>query len=196
MKIKLTMIILLIISIMVSLWLAKELVQTKQNYNRVKQSFADSGKELIQFRTRNGKLASQLDVLQFRNAEINKIFPEIIAEIKNLKIKNRLATQFSETIIQNQIEISTELQDTIIEDSIKVQVFDYKDEFYKIKGQIESDSINLQITSSDSIIQVVYKGSRNRPWLWILSKRKLEQVIYSKNPNSEIQYSRVIEIVK
>ncbi len=181
---------------MVSLWLAKGLVQAKQNYKRVNQSFADSKKELVHFKTINGKLAAKVDVLQFRNTEIKKIYPEILEEIKNLKIKSRLATQFSETVLHNQIEISAELKDSLRDDSVKVQSFDYKDEFYEVKGQILSDSIHLNINSCDSIIQVVYKGKRNRPWLWFFSKRNLEQVIYSKNPNSEIQYSRIIEIVK
>jgi len=177
-------------------WLARELLQSKQNYKRVNQSFADSNKELIHFRTINGNLAAKVDVLQFRNNEIKIIYPEILEELKNLRIKSRLVKVFSETVLQSQIIISTKLKDTLIEDSIKVQSFEYADEFYNVKGQILRDSIHLNINSSDSIIQVVYKGRRKRPWLWILSKRQLEQVIYSKNTKSKIQYSRIIEIVK
>jgi len=181
---------------MVSIWLAKELVQTKHNYNRINQSFADSKKELINFKAVNGKLATKVDVLQFRNTEIENIYPKILEELKNLRIKNRMATQFSETIMEHELAISTDLKDSIIEDSIKVQNFDYKDEYYEVKGQIINDSIHLNINSCDSIIQVVYKGKRKRPWLWIFSKRQLEQVIYSKNPNSKISYSRIIQITK
>ena len=196
MRFKIIMSLLLIISIMVSIWLAKELVQTKHNYNRINQSFADSKKELINFKAVNGKLATKVDVLQFRNTEIENIYPKILEELKNLRIKNRMATQFSETIMEHELAISTSLKDSIIEDSIKVQNFDYKDEYYEVKGQIINDSIHLNINSCDSIIQVVYKGKRKRPWLWIFSKRQLEQVIYSKNPNSKISYSRIIQITK
>ncbi len=181
---------------MVSIWLAKELVQTKHNYNRINQSFADSKKELINFKAVNGKLATKVDVLQFRNTEIENIYPNILEELKNLRIKSRMATQFSETIMEHELAISTNLKDSIIEDSIKVHNFDYKDEYYEVKGQIINDSIHLNINSCDSIIQVVYKGKRKRPWLWIFSKRQLEQVIYSKNPNSKISYSRIIQITK
>ncbi len=196
MRFKIIMSLLLIISIMVSIWLAKELVQTKHNYNRINQSFADSKKELINFKAVNGKLATKVDVLQFRNTEIENIYPKILEELKNLRIKNRMATQFSETIMEHELAISTNLKDSIIEDSIKVHNFDYKDEYYEVKGQIINDSIHLNINSCDSIIQVVYKGKRKRPWLWIFSKRQLEQVIYSKNPNSKISYSRIIQITK
>ena len=181
---------------MVSIWLTKELVQAKNNYRRVNQSFADSQKEIKYIRTINGNLAAKVDVLQFRNTEIEKIYPEILEEIKNLRIKSRLATQFSETVLHNKITISAELKDSILEDSSTVKSFDYKDEFYDIKGQIINDSIQLDINSCDSIIQVVYKGKRKRPWLWFFSKRQIKQVIYSKNPKSEIHYSKIIQITK
>ena len=181
---------------MISIWLAKELVQTKHDYKRVNQSFADSKKELVHFKAVNGKLASKMDVLQFRNTEIENIFPEILEELKNLRVKNRMATQFSETIMEHELSISTNLKDSITEDSTNVRNFDFKDDFYEVKGQIVNDSIHLNINSCDSIIQVVYKGKRKRPWLWIFSKRQLEQVIYSKNPNSIITYSRIINITK
>lgn len=180
---------------MISIWLANEWIQAKQNYKRVNQSFANSKKELVKYRTVNDKLAAKVDVLQFRNAEIEKIYPEILEEIENLKIKDQRVTQYSESVLHYDIDIATDLKDSVDKDSVKLHTFDYKNEFYAIKGEIKEDSINLNISSTDSIIQVIYKGERKKPWLWFLSKRKLEQVIYSKNPNSEILYSRSIEII-
>jgi DNA repair ATPase RecN len=188
--------ILLIISTMITLWIAKQWIQSKQNYNRVNRSFANSKKDVVYYKTQSGKLAAKVDVLEFRNQEIEHIYPEILDELKNLKIKKHAAKQYSETILSNQIHLSAALEDSISNDTLKLQQFEYQDAFYQVSGQIQRDSIQLQINSCDSIIQVVYKGKRKRPWLWFFSKRQLEQVIYSKNPKSEIQYSRVIEIVK
>ena len=48
----------------------------------------------------------------------------------------------------------------------------------------------------DSLIQVVYRGKRKQPWLWLFSPRPLEQLIYNKNPNSKISYQKTIKLSK
>jgi hypothetical protein len=44
--------------------------------------------------------------------------------------------------------------------------------------------------------EVVYKGERIHPWIWFFSRRKLEQMITAKNPNSTILYNRTIQLSK
>ena len=124
------------------------------------------------------------------------IYPEIIYEIKNLKVNPRRVEHFSETIIQQQKDIITKLKDSLIYDTVLVRVFNYHDEFYTIKGIAIGDTQKVHIESRDSLIQVVYKGERYKPWLWIFSKRKLEQVVSCKNTNSKVEYSRIIEFVQ
>ena len=124
------------------------------------------------------------------------IYPEIIYEIKNLKVNPRRVEHFSETIIQQQKDIITTLKDSLIYDTITVRVFNYHDEFYTIKGISIDDTQKVNIESKDSLIQVVYKGERYKPWLWIFSRRKLEQVVSCKNLNNKVEYSRIIEFVQ
>ena len=113
-----------------------------------------------------------------------------------MKIKPSRINHYSETVIRQEKEVVKQLRDSLIFDTISVKVFDYSDAFYQVNGMIREDSIRIQIQSIDSIIQVVYKGKRLRPWLWVLSKRQLEQVMQSKNPNSQIIYSKQIQIIK
>ena len=124
------------------------------------------------------------------------IYPEIIYEIKNLKVNPRRVEHFSETIIQQQKDIITKLKDSLIYDTVLVCVFNYHDAFYTIKGIAIGDTQKVHIESRDSLIQVVYKGERYKPWLWIFSRRKLEQVVSCKNTNSKVEYSRIIEFVQ
>ena len=124
------------------------------------------------------------------------IYPEIIYEIKNLKVNPMRVEHFSETIIQQQKDIITKLKDSLIYDTVLVRVFNYHDAFYTIKGIAIGDTQKVHIESRDSLIQVVYKGERYKPWLWIFSKRKLEQVVSCKNTNSKVEYSRIIEVVQ
>ena len=77
-----------------------------------------------------------------------------------------------------------------------VRVFSYKDQWYTIKGQAIGDTQHVQIQNTDTLVQVVYKGQRVKPWLWIFSPRKLEQRVSVSNPNANIKYAQVIQIQK
>jgi hypothetical protein len=88
------------------------------------------------------------------------------------------------------------LKDSIIYDTISIKAFNYYDKHFSVNGIVQFDSLELNISSIDSITQVVFKGERKRPWLWILSRRKLQQIIKSSNPNSKIIYSKFIEVEK
>lgn len=170
--------------------------QERRERNRITESFKASRDSLTYYRTQNGKLAARNQTLQLKYNELQQIFPEVMEEIRNLSIKPRLVNQFTETVVKQEKEIITHIKDSIIHDTLVAKVFNYQDDFYSVKGIAVGDSQRVSISSTDSLIQVVYKGERMRPWLWFLSKRKMEQVISSKNPNSKIVYNRTIQIIK
>lgn len=175
---------------------AKMYYREKREKGRLQESFAAAGETIKYYKTQNGLLAGQTTNLQLRYDELKQVFPKIIAEIRNLDIKPKHVTQYSETVVKSEKEIVTHLKDSIIRDTVTAKVFSYQDSFYSVKGIAVGDTQQVKITSVDSLIQVVYKGERYRPRLWIFSKRKLQQVVTSKNPNNKIMYSRTIQIHK
>jgi hypothetical protein len=175
---------------------AKMYYSEKRERERITESFKASEQKLTYYRTQNGQLAAKNQTLQLRYNEVEQIFPKVLDEIRNLNIKPRHVTEYSETVIKQEKEIVTKLRDSLICDTIHARVFNYRDSFYTVKGIAVGDSQKVQISSLDSLVQVVYKGERVRPWLWIFSRRKLEQVISSKNPNSTILYNKTIQLIK
>ena len=165
------------------------------NRVRLEQSFIAANQDVQYYKSHNGELVAKIDALQLKYNELKEIYPEIIAEIRNLKIRPGRVDQYSETVIHTQKDIVTTLRDSIIYDTIPVKVFNYSDEFYTISGIAVNDTQRVHIESRDSLIQVVYKGDRIKPLLWIFSKRKLQQVVTCKNPNSVINYSRQITVI-
>jgi len=165
----------------------------KKDKNRLEKSFAAANQQIKYYTTRDGQLAAKMDVLQLRYNELKDIYPEIISEIKNLKINPKSVNNFSETVIHQDKEIITALHDSIIYDTVPVRVFNYNDEFYTVRGIAIGDTQKVHIESRDSLIQVVFKGERYKPWFWIFSRRKLQQVMRCKNPNSKIKYMREIK---
>jgi hypothetical protein len=175
---------------------AKMYYKEKRERERITESFKASEEKLTYFKTQNGQLAAKNHVLQLRYNEVQQIFPVILSELHNLDIKPRHFTQYSETVVKQEKEIVTRLKDSLICDTIHAKVFNYQDSFYSVKGIAVGDSQKVHITSLDSLIQVVYKGKRTHPWMWFLSRRRLEQGITSKNPNSTILYNKTIQIVR
>ena len=147
-------------------------------------------------RTQNGKLAAQTNVLLLRTNELKTLFPVQAKTVRDMGIKLNRATQLSTTVIETQKNIVTVLRDSIIRDTIRVKVFTYADKWYHIKGVNQGDSQSLQIQTTDTLTQVVFKGEREKPWLWIFSPRKLQQRVSVSNPNATIKYSSLIQIQK
>ncbi len=160
--------------------------------NRLEGSWKAANQQIVYFKAKNGNLAAKNDALLLKYRELKDVYPDIISEIKNLKVNPRQVEHFSETVIHQQKDIVTTLKDSMIYDTVPVRVFNYSDEFYTVNGLAVGDTQEVHIESRDSLIQVVFKGERVKPWLWIFSRRKLQQVVSCKNPNSKIGYSRSI----
>ena len=147
-------------------------------------------------RTQNGKLAAQTDVLLLRTGELKGLFPAQVKTVTDMEIKLNRATQLSTTVIETQKNIITVVRDSIVRDTVRVKVFSYKDQWYQINGLSQGNTQQLIIHSTDTLTQVVFKGEREKPWLWIFSPRRLQQRVSVSNPNSTIRYSQFIQIIK
>jgi hypothetical protein len=145
-------------------------------------------------RTQNGKLAAQTNVLLLRTNELKTLFPAQAKSITDLGVKISRATQVSSTVIESEKNVVTLLRDSVIHDTIRVKVFTYADQWYRVAGISDNISQRLQIQTTDTLTQVVFKGEREKPWLWIFSPRKLQQRVTLKNPSARITYSEFIQI--
>ena len=151
------------------------------------------------YRDRLNREAAHVDVMEYTVKELKTILPGIAQDIKDLNIKTSHVQSYSQTEVQQEKEITAHLRDTsIIVNYIytPAKAFNYTDTWYNVMGIIDSLNINLQIRSTDTITQVVSRGERINPWLWIFSRRKLEQTIQSANPYNKIKYSKYIQIKK
>jgi len=168
----------------------------KRDKQRITQSFAAANQQLVYYRAKNGQLVANNQVLQLKTKELEEIYPQLLLEIKNMNIKPKHVTNYSETVVQSEKHITTVIRDSVVNDTVLIRCFDYADEYYQVKGIAVNDSQSIHITSVDTLIQVVYKGKRKRPFLWVFSPRTLQQSISCKNPNATIRYAKNIEIIK
>jgi len=163
---------------------------------RLSSNVKTLGAELSMVKTKSGQLAAQNDLLVLQTRELKKLFPKEVKQIENLGVKVNKTTQYSTTVVETKTNVLTTLRDSLILDTIQVRVFDYQDQWYKIRGVIEKDTQRLVIKSMDTLSQVLFYGERQKPWLWFFSPRKLQQRVSVSNPNATIKYSQTIQIQK
>ena len=163
---------------------------------RLSSNIKTLGAELVLVKTKSGKLAAQTDLLVLQTSELKKLFPKEVMQIESLGVGVSKTTQFTTTVVETKTNVITTLRDSLILDTIKVRVFNYQDQWYQIQGISEKDTQRLVIKSTDTLTQVVYRGERIKPWLWLFSPRKIQQRVSVSNPNSTIKYSQTIQIQK
>lgn len=186
--------LLLLVSAVIVLWSSNQRLRLEAV--RMTSNLQTLTASLDFVRTQNGKLAAQTDVLLLRTNELKQMFPVQAKSITDLGVKISRATQVSSTVIESEKNVVTLLRDSVIHDTIRVKVFTYADQWYRVAGISDNISQRLQIQTTDTLTQVVFKGEREKPWLWIFSPRKLQQRVSVSNPNATIKYSSVIQIQK
>ena len=165
-------------------------------YNRVIQANQLLNTELSNVLDINGRFVSQNQVLELKNQELEALIPELHKEIKALQVKPSRVESVSTSSFSSHTSVQTVLRDSTVYDTVAVKQFKYADEFYRIEGFAVNNTQHLNITYQDTLIQTVYRGKRQNPWLWIFSPRQLEQRVALKNPNATINYSQHIKILQ
>jgi hypothetical protein len=145
-------------------------------------------------RLSNGRLAQQSQVLNMGVEELKALFPLQYQNVLRAGLSARRTKQMSTTHLNTEHRVTTSVRDSVIRDTVRVRVFSYRDDWVNLEGIAEGDSQQVRFESRDSLVQVVYRGSRIKPWLWIFSRRQLEQRIYSSNPYSRIHYNQTIRL--
>jgi hypothetical protein len=171
-------------------------VELRATNKRITENVKKVGQAITRFETQDRRMAAQTEVMAMRLEELSAMFPLLHSEIANLRIKQGRVLQIQGTQTESEKVITTLLRDSIITDTVRVRVFEYGDGYYSVKGVANGDTQRVQINSRDTLIQVVYKGKRKNPALWILSRRKLEQRMTLKNPNAKIVYNQTVQIEK
>lgn len=146
---------------------------------------------------RNGDQAVKIQAQELTIKEIRKTSPAVLADLKNLYIQPRQLQSYTAASTETNTHIETILRDSIITDTVKIAVIDYRDEWFTVKGIIHADTAKLNIQSRDSLKVVTYLSRRPHPWLWFLGGRRVPEVVISnKNPDAKYHIEKSINVKK
>lgn len=184
------LIVLLLIAVT---YFAKVAIQEKRDKQRIVVDMAISNSPVKTFTAKNGLKATKTDVMEFKVPEIKKIYPALVKDAENVRISPGNLQNITEigTCLSQAVTVKT--RDSIVYDTVHVKVFNYQDKWTTICGVI-GDSSKVRIESRDSLQTFMHKGDRIKPWLWVLSRRKLQQTIINTNPHIQITYQKILKI--
>lgn len=159
--------------------------------------------DLETFKTKDGENAAKLIQLELTNGEFEKLCSEQAKKIKdlNLKIKRLESVNVigSETIGGGKTNIKDSVVIKYI-DSVryidKVKTFEWSDEWTKINGVIEQDSVDLSYKSSDTLTMVAYRVPRKILGFIPCGTKYIEVQIVNANKNTVINYAKTIKVGK
>lgn len=185
----------LALAISVSMGLYKLWTDQHIAYQRVLQASESLQLDLDTLRGENGQLIAQNRALSLKSEELTHILPNLSDEIRKLEVRISRTQSVSVTSFQAKTSPTVAIRDSLIYDTLQVRKFDFEDGYFRVEGTEYSNLQHLELSYQDTLVQVVYRGERERPWLWIFSPRKLMQRVSLKNPNANIYYSQNIQIV-
>jgi hypothetical protein len=139
---------------------------------------------------------NNMRILDLKIGELNNQFPEIKDQLKEIKIKIKNVETIQNINTTTTNHINTTLRDSVINDSIKVKVATYNDEWIKFSLININDSISTNITTRDSLFIVLHKDPRNLFQFLRGEPKNVRSTIKNYNPNSTITYNRLIKIEK
>lgn len=166
----------------------------KVDYERLFVANESLNQSITILQAENGQLIAQNQVLTLKSKEIAAVLPQLATQIRNLDVRLNRAQSVSTSGFIAQTPANVVLRDSLVFDTVKIRLFDFHDGFFSVKGKAIGDQQQLDLSYQDTLVQVVYRGERERPWLWIFSPRKLMQRVSLKNPNAQIHYSEYIKI--
>lgn len=152
--------------------------------------------EIEHYKTESGKNAVSVEKLTLTYNELKRNYEDVCKTADDLKIKVKRLQSVTNTSTETKVEVKAPIHDTIvIHDGVidKLSTFDWRDPWTDVRGIIENDSVNLNIQSTDTLVQFVHRVP-HKFWFIKWGCKAIRQDIVSKNPHTNIVYTNYIEL--
>lgn len=146
--------------------------------------------------TENGKHAADVLKLSLTVDELKQTNAALKKTTDDLGIKLKRVQSASTTGVKTEVKFITQVRDSIVyRDSIVVPVkaFTWRDPWTDVTGVIERDSVDLLVSSVDTLTTIVHKVP-HKFWFIKWGCKAIKQTVVSSNPHTKITYTEYIEV--
>ena len=187
MKTKITLIWIICTLVIFIIIMFKQNNIISQDRDLYKRNMNSALMECVEWKTKDSLSAAKNATLNLKISELERYRINDINQINQLKKKNEELNNLIKNSSKTEIKIITQLKDTVIyKDTVKY--FNWNDNWTSVRGLIQKDTVDLNISNSDSlVISVATKYKRFLGFLWKTKKIKDQNVyVVSKNPHTTI----------
>lgn len=146
--------------------------------------------------TENGKSAADVLKLSLTVDELRNANAQLVKTADELNIKLKRIQSASTTATNTEVKVITQVRDSVVyRDSvvIPVKAFDWADPWVSVSGVIERDSVDLSVSSVDTLTTIVRKVP-HKFWFIKWGCKAIRQTVMSANPHTKIMYNEYIEV--
>lgn len=148
------------------------------------------------YTTKSGKSAADVRKLTLTVDELKQYNAQLKKTAEDLGIKLKRVQSASTTGVRTEIKFITQVRDSIVyRDSITapVKYFSWRDPWVNVSGIMERDSVDMNVTSVDTLTTIVHKIP-HKFWFIKWGCKAIKQTVVSSNPHTKITYNEYIEV--
>ncbi len=186
----------LILAIISVIGLSIALHKTTQEKARYKANQSALLSKVEYYQTESGKNAASVQKLTLSYDELKENYTDVCKTAKDLNIKLKRMQSASNTTTVTDVKVITVVKDTVVFrngvlDSLLI--FKWRDSWMDIVGRIDKDSVDLDVHSTDTILQIVHRVP-HKWWFIKWGTKAIRQEVMSSNPHTKITYTDYIEL--
>lgn len=186
----------LAIAIIIIFALSAMLRNERQDKERYKANQTSLLADIEFYKSESEKNVASVQKLTLTHEELKKNYTDAVRTADDLKIKIKRMQSISTTATETKVVVQTVVKDSIIyRDSVldTITAFRWKDSWTNIEGRIKNDTVDLEVNSLDTLVQIVHKVP-HKFWFIKWGCKAIRQEIVNKNPHTKITYTNYIEL--
>jgi len=148
------------------------------------------------YKTESGRNAASVQKLTLSYDELKKNYDDVAKTAKDLGIKLKRIQSVSTSATKTEVVVKTIVRDSVVyrDGSVdRMTVFAWHDPWVSVDGEIEKDSVTMDVCSRDTLVQIVHRVP-HKFWFFKWGCKAIRQEIVSKNPHTDIIYERYMEL--
>ena len=154
--------------------------------------------EVITYMDIADRSAASVQMLDLKKSELEKNYQDVCQRAEDLGLQVKRLQAASKTETQTKVEIQTIVKDSIVyKDGVldSLKRIEWRDPWVEIEGTLKKDSLNLNVTSVDTLYQFIHRVP-HKFWFIKWGTKAIRQEITTSNPHTKIVYTEYIELKK
>lgn len=182
--------------LILSLWSTNKALRSENN--RLQGNNEALMEDVATYLDMADRSAASVQMLELEKGELERSYQDVCQRAKDLGLQVKRLQATSKTETQTKIEIQTVVKDSIVYrngvlDSLKR--IEWRDPWVLVEGALKKDSLDLNVTSVDTLYQFVHRVP-HKFWFIKWGTKAIRQEITTSNPHSKIIYTEYIELKK